>query len=77
MIIIGVRFFTWGSAMTDRAMHCGQCGTIAPFVLKRGMRFITVFFVIPVIPISGVKHIVQCPGCRTRYQAAALQTQAL
>jgi hypothetical protein len=76
MIIIGVRFFTWGSGRTANAMHCGQCGTIAPFVLKKGMRFITVFFIVPVIPISGVTHIAQCPTCGTRYQAS-MQTQAL
>jgi hypothetical protein len=33
------------------------------------MQFITLFFVIPVIPLSGVKNIVQCPNCKARYQA--------
>jgi zinc-ribbon family len=69
MLIIGVRFFTWGSDRTGEAMHCGQCGIIAPFILKRGMRFITLFFIIPVIPISGISYIMQCPNCGTRYQA--------
>jgi hypothetical protein len=69
MLIIGIRFFTWGSDRTVDQMHCGQCGAIAPFVLKKGMRFITLFFIIPVIPISGVNHIAQCPNCGTRYQA--------
>jgi hypothetical protein len=50
-------------------MHCGQCGTVGEFIDKKGMRFITLFF-IPVIPISGTRHLLQCPTCKTRYQAA-------
>lgn len=70
MLIIGVRFFAWGSEHTPQQMHCGKCGTVANFIIKKGMRFITVFFVIPVIPISGIKQMLQCPNCGTRYQAA-------
>jgi hypothetical protein len=67
--IIGTRFLTWGAAQTAQAVHCGRCGTVAPFTLKRGMQFITLFFIIPVIPLSGVKQLAQCPNCGTRYQA--------
>lgn len=69
MIIIGTHFFSWGSDRTGQAMHCGQCGAVTPFVIKKGMRFITLFFIIPILPISGVKHMVQCPQCKTRYQS--------
>jgi len=69
MFIIGTHFFVWGSQRTAHQMRCAQCGTVAPFVLKKGMRFITLFFIIPVIPISGVNRIAQCPNCGTRYQA--------
>ena len=69
MIIIGTHFFTWGSEPTPNSIHCAQCGTIAPFVMKKGMRFITLFFIIPVLPISGLQHMLQCPKCGTRYQA--------
>ena len=69
MLIIGFRFFTWGSDRTDDAIHCSQCGTIAKFLMKKGMRFITLFFIIPVLPISGMKHLIQCPNCGTRYEA--------
>jgi hypothetical protein len=51
-------------------MHCGKCGVMANFKAKKGMRFITIFFVIPICPISGVRNIMQCPSCGTRYQAA-------
>ena len=69
MIIIGLRFFTWGSDRTPNPMQCGQCGWAGAFIVKKGMRFVTVFFIIPVIPISGVQHLVECPNCKTRYNA--------
>ena len=69
--IVGTKFFTWGRDVTPQQMRCGQCGTVANFIDKKGMRFITAFFIIPVIPISGVKHLMQCPNCGARYQATA------
>jgi hypothetical protein len=70
MLIICTHFFTWGSELTPNSMHCGKCGAMSQFIMKKGMRFITVFFIIPVIPISGVRNIMQCPSCGTRYQTA-------
>ncbi len=69
IFIIGTHFFVWGGERTAQQMHCGRCGTVAPFNLKKGMRFITFFFIIPLVPISGVKQIAECPNCRTRYEA--------
>jgi hypothetical protein len=69
-VIIGTRVFTWGSGQTPQPMRCGNCGTVTQFQTKSGMRFITVFFIVPVIPISGVKSLLQCPACGTRYQAS-------
>jgi hypothetical protein len=66
--IIGTRFFSWGSETAPDVMRCGKCGTTANFTLKKGMRFITLFFIVPIIPISGVKELLQCPTCGTRYQ---------
>ena len=66
--IIGTRFFSWGSGQNPQAMRCGNCGTVGQFLVKRGMQFITLFFIVPVIPISGVKNLLQCPTCGTRYQ---------
>jgi hypothetical protein len=75
MLIIGTHFFTWGSETTMESWRCGQCGHFGNFVRKKGMRFLTLFFIIPVIPLSGVKHMVQCPNCDTKYEAMA-QTAA-
>ncbi|MEP6925190.1 MAG: zinc-ribbon domain-containing protein [Pyrinomonadaceae bacterium] len=49
-------------------IRCGQCGTQTQFIEKSGMRFITLFFIVPVIPISGVSKLIQCPNCKARYQ---------
>jgi DNA-directed RNA polymerase subunit RPC12/RpoP len=68
-VIIGTRFFSWGSGETTHAMRCGKCGYAGAFKTRSGMQFVTVFFIVPVIPISGVKSLVQCPNCGTRFQA--------
>jgi hypothetical protein len=67
-LIIGVKYFTWGSEPTAEPMRCGTCGLVAPFIKKKGMRFITLFFIIPTIPISGMQELIECPNCKTRYQ---------
>jgi hypothetical protein len=68
--IIGTRFFSWGSGQSGQPMRCGQCGTLAYFTAKTGMRFITLFFIIPVIPISGTTKLLVCPTCKTKYRAS-------
>ena len=67
VLIVGTKFFSWGNEATA-PMRCGQCNTIAAFRQKKGMRFITLFFVIPVIPISGVKQMAECPTCKAKYE---------
>jgi hypothetical protein len=69
--IIGTHFFSWGSEVDPRQRRCGNCGTADSFKKKQGMLFITLFFIIPVIPISGVKNLLQCPNCGTKFQAGA------
>ncbi|HEX6624424.1 MAG TPA: hypothetical protein VF064_11975 [Pyrinomonadaceae bacterium] len=71
IFIIGTRFFTWGSEPGAQTTRCGQCGTVGVFTHKKGMRFVTLFFIIPVLPISGVKHLLQCPNCGTRYETSS------
>ena len=69
MLIIGTQFFTWGSQRTGEMLRCGQCGGQSQFIEKSGMRFITLFFIVPIIPISGVSKMVECPNCKARFQA--------
>ncbi|GAC1445916.1 MAG: hypothetical protein NVSMB56_00600 [Pyrinomonadaceae bacterium] len=65
--IIGTRFFKWGSTPTAAALRCGRCGAQQKFIARKGMNFVTLFFIIPVLPISRVKNFVQCPNCGARY----------
>lgn len=66
--IIGTKFFSWGSELTVQPMRCSQCNTVAPFTVKKGMRFLTLFFIVPTIPLSGVKTLVECPTCKAKFQ---------
>jgi predicted RNA-binding Zn-ribbon protein involved in translation (DUF1610 family) len=69
IFIIGTRFFSWGSEAAGRSFRCPQCGAVGAFAAKKGMRFITLFFIIPVVPISGVRRLLQCPTCGARFDA--------
>jgi hypothetical protein len=60
-LIIGVHFFSWGSQPAPNQMKCGKCGAVGTFIKEQGTRFITLFFIIPVLPISGIKDLLQCP----------------
>lgn len=71
MLIIGMRFLAWGSERTEQAWRCAQCQTVGQFIRKRGMRFLTIFFIIPVVPLSGVKNLAQCAVCGARYEERA------
>ena len=68
MLIIGLKFFSWLAGQTKQAIRCSQCGFAGNFNRRKGMRFITLFFIIPTIPISGFSYLVECPSCKTRYQ---------
>jgi hypothetical protein len=67
MLIIGTKIFFWGSETSTELMRCGTCGTQAQFIQRTGMRFLTFFFIIPTIPLSGKMHVLECPQCKTRY----------
>lgn len=67
MLIIGTRVFFWGSELMAETLRCGQCGMMGQFIRKTGMRFLTLFFIIPVIPLSGKMQAFECPRCKTRY----------
>ncbi len=67
MLIIGIKVFFWGSELMAESLRCGTCGNVAQFIRKTGMRFLTFFFIIPTIPLSGKMHVIECPRCKTRY----------
>lgn len=71
MIVFGLKLWTWGNALTPNVIRCGSCGQTAQFFQKKGMQFITLYWVIPTIPVSGVKDYIQCPNCKARYEAQA------
>lgn len=67
-LIIGTKVFTWGSNKTPDTIRCSQCGALAQFTEKTGMRFLTLFFLLPTIPLSGKKKMIECPNCKARFQ---------
>lgn len=66
--IIGTKYFTWGSEKTTTPIRCSQCNIVSPFTEKTGMNFLTLFFIIPTIPLSGKTKLIECPNCKARFQ---------
>jgi hypothetical protein len=71
MIIVGSHFFTFGSNRTPEIWRCLTCGTEEQFTMKSGIRLLTLYFFIPVLPLSGIQAFVQCPRCGARYRSVA------
>ena len=69
LIIWGTRVFY--RTIGHGAFHCKRCGGDRRYRLRRGRRFLTLFFV-PVIPLNQVGEHVQCLSCQTRYHTDAL-----
>lgn len=68
MIVFGTKFWAWGSNLTRDIWRCAQCGHSGQFIEKSGLNCITLYWIIPVLPISGIKKMVQCPNCKARYE---------
>lgn len=68
MLIFGTKFWAWGSALTQAIWTCSKCGFHGQFIEKKGMTFFTLYWIIPIFPVSGMKQLAQCPQCKTRYQ---------
>ena len=69
IFIIGTNFKVSGSERTAEQRRCPQCGALTQFVKKTGRNYITLFFVLPVIPIGKKQNLLECPNCKTRFQA--------
>jgi hypothetical protein len=68
ILIAGTKFHVSGSGRTAEQHRCQRCGFLGQFFSKTGRNYITLFFVLPVIPIGKAKNILECPNCKTRYQ---------
>jgi hypothetical protein len=68
ILIAGTKFHVSGSDKTAEQHRCDRCGFFGQFVRKSGRNYITLFFVLPVIPIGKSKNMLECPNCKTRYQ---------
>lgn len=67
LILFGTRLLTWGSGLTQNVWRCAKCGHEGQFYEKTGRRFLTLYWIIPLFPVSGKLKMVQCPQCKTKY----------
>jgi predicted RNA-binding Zn-ribbon protein involved in translation (DUF1610 family) len=67
IILFGTRYLTWGDERTPTVWHCPNCEHDDRFIRKRGRRALTLFFLLPVIPLGRVERFTECPRCGARY----------
>jgi hypothetical protein len=68
ILIVGTKFHVSGSEQTAESHHCGRCGFSGQFIRKSGRNYVTLFFVLPLVPLGKAKNMLECPNCKTRYQ---------
>ncbi len=69
IFIIGTKFRVSGAERTAEQHRCERCGALTQFIKKIGRNYITLFFVLPLIPIGKKQNMLECPNCQARYQA--------
>jgi len=70
--VVGTNFRVSGSERTEKLHHCAQCGAYTQFIKKTGRNYITLFFVLPIIPLGKAQNLLECPNCQARFQAEQL-----
>lgn len=69
MIIWGFR--TIFRKIAEGLFHCPKEDADRPYQLKVAQRFFTLFF-IPIIPLKKHGEVVECQGCKTRFEPSVL-----
>ena len=72
--VFGSRYYWWTTS--KGTFQCPNCQAACEYRLRKGRRFIHLFFV-PLIPISAGSEHVRCNTCGTRYKPTVLAQQAV
>lgn len=70
MIIYGWRGFT--STNSQGSFYCPTCDSTRPYQQKSSRTWFTLYFFIPVFPISGLTEYIECESCRGTFQLTVL-----
>lgn len=68
-LIMGTKYRVSGEERTSEMIHCRNCGSMTQFIKKSGRNYFTLFFVLPIFPLGKTQNFVECPNCKTRYEA--------
>ena len=68
-LLVGNRYRTTSEGTTPEVRTCPSCGARAQFDRKRRRQYLTLFFLLPVLPLGSAQEFVECPNCHTQFQA--------
>jgi predicted RNA-binding Zn-ribbon protein involved in translation (DUF1610 family) len=66
-IVAGNKFRSTSEGPTDHVVQCPNCGTSGRLERKTGRQYLTLFFVLPVLPIGPKRSFVECPNCGAQF----------
>lgn len=69
-LVAGNRYRTKREGETQETMQCPYCGHFGRFERRSGRQYLTLFLVLPVVPLGTRSEFVQCPKCRTRFESS-------
>jgi hypothetical protein len=75
-LVAGNKRVSKDAGSTEQAIQCPNCGTVARFGRRTERQYLTLFFVLPVVPLGGANTVVECPTCHARFDAPAQQGRA-
>ena len=67
ILVWKIKLWAWGSQFTPNSIKCGKCGFVGAFIQKQGMRIFTLYWIIPLVPVSGIIKLRECPNCHTKF----------
>jgi|HubBroStandDraft_6_1064221.scaffolds.fasta_scaffold272746_1 hypothetical protein len=70
--LFGTRYYWWTTS--KGTFQCPNCRQPTEYRLRKGRRFLHVFFV-PVVPVSAASEHVRCGACKKRYKPGVLTQQ--
>ena len=75
-LVVGNRFRTRHEGTTAQVITCPSCGFQSHFERKSGRQFLTLFFVLPVLPLGGRREFVECPRCHAQLESSERRSYA-
>jgi predicted RNA-binding Zn-ribbon protein involved in translation (DUF1610 family) len=67
-VVMGNKFRATSEGPTEHVVQCPNCGMTGRLERKTGRQYLTLFFVLPVLPIGPKQSFAECPNCGAQFR---------